>query len=153
MEEFKHIIRLLDTDINGNLKVQQALTKVHGISHMFSNAVCNVTGVDKSKKIGYLSDEDLKKIQLVVSSPSEMPSWIFNRKKDRGTGKNIHLIGSDLKFGKDTDIKHLRKMKCYRGVRHSLGLPVRGQRTRSNFRQGKTVGVKKKSLKPATGKK
>jgi small subunit ribosomal protein S13 len=44
------------------------------------------------------------------------------------------------------DIKNLRKMKCYRGVRHSLGLPVRGQKTRSNFRKGKTVGVRKKGI-------
>ena len=152
-EEFKQIIRLLEKDISGDFKVHHALTKVHGISHMFSNAVCNVAGIEKSKKIGYLSNEELEKIQTIVSNPTDIPSWALNRKKDMASGKDIHLIGSDLKFNKDTDIKHLRKIKCYRGVRHSLGLPVRGQRTRSNFRHGKTVGVKKKSLKSGTGKK
>lgn len=152
-EEFKQIIRLLEKDINGSLQTCHALTKVYGISHMFSNAVCSLAGIEKSKKIGSLSNEELKKIQSIVADPSEIPSWALNRKKDMATGKDIHLVGSDLRFNKETDIKHLRKIKCYRGVRHSLGLPVRGQRTRSNFRHGKTVGVKKKSIKSATGKK
>jgi len=152
-EEFKQIIRLLEKDIPGNLQICHALTKVYGISHMFSNAVCNLAEIEKSKKIGSLSNAELKKIQSIVSDPSEIPSWALNRKKDIVTGKDVHLVGSDLRLNKDTDIKHLRKIRCYRGIRHSLGLPVRGQRTRSNFRHGKTVGVKKKSLKSGTGKK
>lgn len=152
-EEFRQMIRLLDKDINGNMQTMHALTRVYGIKYFLSNAVCNLAQIDRAKKIGSLSDQELQKIQSIVKNPAEIPSWAFNRKKDRETGKDLHLVGADLKFNKELDIKHLRKIKCYRGVRHSLGLPVRGQRTRSNFRQGKTVGVKKKSLKSATGKK
>src|SRR3989338_3951675 len=152
-EEFKQMIRLLEKDINGNLQTRHALTKVYGIKYSLSNAVCNLAQIDKAKKIGSLSDQELEKIQSIVRNPSDIPAWALNRKRDQETGKDLHLIGSDLKFSKEMDIKHLRKIKCYRGVRHSLGLPVRGQRTRSNFRQGKTVGVKKKSLKSTTGKK
>ncbi len=152
-EEFKQMIRLLEKDINGNLQTQHALTKVYGIKYSLSNAVCNLAQIDKAKKIGSLSDQEIEKIKSIVQNPLDIPSWALNRKKDMETGKNLHLIGSDLKFSKEMDIKHLRKIKCYRGIRHSLGLPVRGQRTRSNFRHGKTVGVKKKSLKTASGKK
>ena len=152
-EEFKQMIRFLEKDIKGNLQIYHALTKVYGISYSLSNAICNLAQIDKSKKIGSLSDQEIGKIKSIAANPADVPSWAFNRKKDRETGKDIHLIGSDLKFNKEMDIKHLRKIRCYRGIRHSLGLPVRGQRTRSNFRHGKTVGVKKKSLKSATGKK
>ena len=152
-EEFRYMIRLLDKDINGNLQARHALTKVYGIKYFLSNAICNLAQIDRVKKMGALSDQEIQKIQFIVKNPTEIPSWAFNRKKDRETGSDKHLVGADLKFSREIDVKHLRKIKCYRGVRHSLGLPVRGQRTRSNFRQGKTVGVKKKSLKSATGKK
>ena len=153
VEEFKQMIRLLEKDINGNLQTQYALTRVYGIKYSLSNAICSLAQIDKAKKIGSLSDQEIEKIKSIVQNPTDIPSWALNRKKDRETGKDTHLIGADLKFNKDTDIKQLRKMKCYRGIRHSLGLPVRGQRTRSNFRKGKTVGVKKKSLKTGSGKK
>jgi len=145
-QEFNQIIRILSTDINGNLQTSHALTKIHGVSFMLSNAVCKLADLNKSEKIGTLPQESLKKIESILKS-EEVPVWLRNRRKDLDTGKDKHLTGPDLKFQKDVDIKQLRKIKCYRGVRHSLGLPVRGQRTRSNFRKGKTVGVRKKSLK------
>lgn len=152
-EEFRQMIRFLEKDINGNLQAVYALTRVYGIKYTMSNAICNLARIDKAKKMGFLSDQELEKIQSIIKNPKDIPSWALNRNKDRETGNSTHLTGADLKFSRDIDIKHLRKIKCYRGIRHSLGLPVRGQRTRSNFRKGKTVGVKKKSLKPASGKK
>ena len=77
---------------------------------------------------------------------------MLNRRKDRETGEDRHVVTSDLKFENEFDIKNLKKIKVYRGVRHSLGLPVRGQRTKAHFRHGKTVGVRKKSLVPAPKK-
>lgn len=151
MAEFNEIVRLLDTDIKGSIKLSQALTKVHGISYMFSNAVCSLINIDKNKKVGDLSKEEVHKIESLARAPEKIPSWLYNRRKDVETGKDVHLLKTDLKFQKEMDIKHLKKIKCYRGVRHSQGLPVRGQRTRSNFRKGKTIGVNKKGLK--TGKK
>ena len=149
VEEFNQIVRLLDADIKGNVHISHALAKVHGISYTFANAVCNLLNLEKEKKIGSLSQEDLKKIENFVRNPEQIPKWIYNRQKDILSGEDKHLITSDLKFQKDTDVKQLRKIKCYRGVRHSLGLPVRGQRTRSNFRKGKTVGVRKKGIQQA----
>jgi|TARA_B100001971_G_C18168505_1_gene525675 small subunit ribosomal protein S13 len=145
-EEFNQIVRLLDTDVKGKFHTVHALTKVHGISAMFSNAICSSLNIDKTKKIGELSSEEIKTIEAAVQNPDKIPTWLYNRQNDLETGEDSHLLRSDLKFQKDMDIKNLRKMKCYRGVRHSLGLPVRGQKTRSNFRKGKTVGVRKKGI-------
>ena len=62
-------------------------------------------------------------------------------------GKDAHLSGTDVKVAEKFDIKAMIDKKSYRGVRHMLGLPVRGQRTKSSFRKGKTVGVvRKKAL-------
>ena len=73
-----------------------------------------------------------------------IPMWMFNRRKDRETGEDVHLLTNELVFSRENDIKRMRRIKNYTGARHSLGLPVRGQRTKSNFRpnKGKVTGVK-----------
>ena len=67
-----------------------------------------------------------------------------NRRKDLYTGKDLHLIGSEIDLIKREDINLLKKIRAYRGIRHEKGLPVRGQRTRSHKRTGLTVGVIRK---------
>ena len=59
------------------------------------------------------------------------------------TGEDQHLVSSKLKFAVKSDIDFMRKIRSYKGIRHELGLPVRGQRTRTSFRGGKAVGVSK----------
>ena len=70
-----------------------------------------------------------------------------NRRKDYETGDSIHGYGSDLDFLQMNDKKRLQKAKSYRGLRYHARLPVRGQRTKSNFRRGKSLGVAKKGKK------
>lgn len=154
MEEksFRHIIRIANTDLDGNKAIARALTKIRGISFMFANTLCNLTGIDKNKKTGNLDESEIKKIESTIADPvaAGAPSWILNRQRDPEEGIDKHLTGSNLKFTSENDIKMMRKIKCYRGIRHSFGLPVRGQRTRSNFRRnkGKVMGVAKKKAKP-----
>jgi len=147
-EELKYFVRIANTDLEGGRPIGHALTKIKGISFMFSNAICNVAKIDKTKKTGYLTDAEVGKIDDVIKEPSrfEIPSWLFNRKKDVEDGTDKHLIGTNLTFIQDNDIKMMKKIKSYKGIRHSLGLPVRGQRTKSNFRRnkGKVLGVKRK---------
>ena len=147
-QELKYFVRIANTDLDGNKPIHHALIKIKGISYMFSNAICNVAGIEKTKKAGYLSDDEANKIDEIIKEPSKfkIPSWLFNRKKDPEENLDKHLVSSTLSFMQDNDIKMMKKMKSYKGVRHSLGLPVRGQRTRSNFRRnkGKVMGVKKK---------
>jgi len=148
-EEFKQIIRLGNVDLKGEKSTYFSLTKIKGVSNGFANALCNVLKLDKYEKIGALSDDQIEKLRDAIKNPKKynIKSWLFNRQKDFDSGEDKHLISSDLKLRKDFDIKRLRMIKCYRGVRHGVGLPLRGQRTKSNFRKGATVGVSKKGAK------
>ncbi len=145
MNEMKQIVRIANADINGETKIFYALTKIYGVSYSFSNAVCNHLNLDKFKQIGDLNDEDVKKIEDVVKNPLKynFPTFMLNRRKDIETGEDRHLLGPDLKLRKDFDIKRMKSVKTYKGIRHALGLPVRGQSTRSHFHKGKSLGVKK----------
>lgn len=149
-QEFKHLVRIANTDLDGNKPIYKALIKIQGVGFMFSNMLCSITGINKNAKTGYLSDEEIKKLDDVIKAPEKFnaPSWMFNRRKDIEDGKDKHLVTSDLKFAHETDIKMMKKIRSYKGIRHSFGLPVRGQRTRSNFRKNKgkvSLGVKKRA--------
>lgn len=148
MAEFRHLVRIANTDLDGNKAVVYALKNIKGVSVPLANAICKVAGIDGLSKTGNLSEAQSKKLDGIVADPARagIPSWMLNRRKDVETGEDKHLVTNQLIFTKENDIKQMRRIKSYRGVRHSLGLPVRGQRTRSNFRRnkGKVTGVKKK---------
>src|SRR3989344_2802085 len=129
MDNLKGIVRIANFDILGNKKIYNGLMKIKGISFMFSNAICNYLDLDKNRKIGALTEDEIKKIQGLIENPDKFPVWILNRRRDYETGKDLHLTGSNLILSKDLDIKRLKKLKSYRGLRHAIGQPVRGQRT------------------------
>ncbi|MBW2988873.1 30S ribosomal protein S13 [Candidatus Woesearchaeota archaeon] len=148
--DFKHFVRVANTDLKGDKPISSSLRQIKGISFMFSNLVCHLAKIDKTAKTGYLKEDEITRINEVIENPlkSGIPSWMLNRRKDPETGKDTHLISSDLIFSKDNDIKRMKKIKSYRGIRHILGQPSRGQKTRSNFRANKGkihLGVKKKA--------
>ena len=90
-----------------------------------------------------MSKDEIKKVEEVLSNLNIFP-FLKNRRLDPETGETEHLCGSDLDMTKEFDIKRLRKIRSYRGIRHSSGQPVRGQRTKSHFRKrGQAVGVKR----------
>jgi small subunit ribosomal protein S13 len=144
----ERIIRILSTDIEGKMKIFPGLTKIKGISWSFSNAICKILKIDKNRKIGSLNSEETKKILEFIKTPS-VPKFILNRRIDFETGEDKHMVGIDLELRNEFDIKRLKKIKNYKGFRHMSKLPVRGQRTRGNFRKNraKGVGIKKKPKK------
>ena len=147
---FKYFVRIANTDLDGNKQIAHALKKIKGVSFMFSNMICNLAGVDKTAKAGYLKDEDVKKLDDVLNDPLKYnaPVWMLNRRKNYEDGKDYHLVTGNLSFAEENDIKSMKKIRSYRGVRHGVGLPVRGQRTKSNFRKNKgkaSLGVVKKA--------
>ena len=150
---YRHIIRVADTDLKGEKQIVYALRRIKGVGTNFGHAVCSILHLDEARKVGSLSDEELRRVEEVIRNPAQfgLPSWVYNRRRDHDTGKDIHLCGNALAFAHESDIRLMKKIKCYKGVRHMLGQPVRGQRTRSNFRKnkGKVMGVKK----PKVGKK
>lgn len=144
----ERIVRILSKDIEGKFKIYVGLTKIKGVSWALANAICKVLKIDKGRKIGSLSKEEIEMIEEFIKHP-KMPEYLFNRKIDIGTGENKHLTGSDLELQKEFDISRLKKIKSYKGYRHAIGLPVRGQKTKSHFRKNKKkgVGIKKKGSK------
>lgn len=154
-EEIKGIVRIAGADIKGEKQLFVSLQKVKGIGMILANAICKVCNLEPSKKVGTLSDKEVKEIEEVMKNPTKfgIPTWAMNRKRDPDTGENRHLIGYDLTFIQKQDIKKMVEIKSYKGVRHMLGLPVRGQRTKSSFRKGRTVGVVRKKEEPAKRKK
>tara|TARA_Y100000310_G_C20686881_1_gene819588 strand:- start:3386 stop:3859 length:474 start_codon:yes stop_codon:yes gene_type:complete len=134
------LIRILSTDIPGGKTIYSGLTRIKGVSWSFSNAICNVLKIDRKKRIQELKDDEIKKITEFIKSPS-LPEFILNRRKDFTTGVNKHLSGPDVDLEREFDIKRLKKIKSYRGFRHALGQPTRGQRTKGHFRKNKAVGV------------
>ncbi|MEM5852850.1 MAG: 30S ribosomal protein S13 [Candidatus Aenigmatarchaeota archaeon] len=148
-KEVKLIVRVANTDLNGEKPLRNALLGIKGISHAMSKAVCVAAGFDPNRKLGSLSEEEVAKLEEVIKNPIKfgIPSWLLNRRRDPETGLDYHLTGTDLEMTRKLDIQKMIELKSYKGVRHMYGLPVRGQRTRSSFRKGKTVGVVKRSVK------
>lgn len=147
-EEIRHIVRIANTDLKGHKQTYVALSGIKGVSFAFTNAVCKAAKIDPRRKIGLLKDEELRRIMDILKDPVafNIPTWMLNKQREYETGEDKHFIAVDLELAKEEDLKRLKKIKCYRGIRHSIRAPVRGQRTRSNFRanKGKVVGVKKK---------
>lgn len=154
---FKHIVRVVNVDLPGNKSIHWALTDIKGIGINFADAVCSVANVPKATKAGNLTEEQLKRLHEVILNPLQhgFPSWMINRRRDSETGEDKHLITGTLTYVQDNDVKMMKKIRSYKGIRHIQGQPVRGQRTRSNFRRnkGKVVGVVKKKVAPGAGEK
>ncbi|MFQ5758934.1 MAG: 30S ribosomal protein S13 [Candidatus Bathyarchaeia archaeon] len=146
--EFQHIIRIADTDLDGTLKVNYALTKIKGVGIRLAHVIAEKAGINPENRLGFLSDAEVKRIKDVIETPSkyDVPGWLLNRSKDSETGKDLHIVGSDLVLQTKTDIDQMKKGKSWKGIRHAYGLKVRGQRTRTTGRKGKAIGVKKKRV-------
>jgi small subunit ribosomal protein S13 len=142
---YRYIVRIAGTDIDGSLKTVYGLAEIKGVGVNFAYALCRRLGIDPEMRLGYLTDEEIKRIEDFLAKPHEygVPDWMVNRRKDYVTGKNIHLIGPELIFHVKQDIEREKKIKSWRGIRHIYGLKVRGQRTRTTGRLGLTVGVRK----------
>lgn len=162
-EEVRFIVRLAGKDLDGKKPIYHALTGIRGIGQRYGLIVAKVferkTGVPTDARIGTVSEEQEKLLEKILLQPEEfgIPTWALNRRKDFYTGKDSQAIMGDLEFAVRQDVQRLNRIKTYRGLRHSWGLPVRGQRTRSTHRgKGPVVGVQKKdavkAAAPAAGK-
>ncbi len=147
-EEFRHIVRIAGTDLKGSQKLLFGLTKIKGIGPNMARAVTFASKVDPTVRIGNMTDGDVQRIESVLKEAEKhgIPAWMWNRRKDLQTGKDVHLIGSDLTLSLKSDIDFMKKVQSWKGIRHSLGLKVRGQRTKTTGRTGRVVGVSKKKV-------
>lgn len=145
-KEFRHILRIIGTDIDGTLKMPYALKRIKGVNLTLANAILKKAEINPEKRAGFLTESEVKKIEQVINDPTKsgLPNWLLNRRKDSETGKDLHIIRADLDLRTKTDIKQMKELKSWRGYRHAYGLKVRGQRTRNTGRKGKAVGVRVK---------
>ena len=152
-QEFRHIVRILGSDSAGTLKVSYAVTEIKGVSLSLANAILKKAGINPDLRAGFLTEAEVEKIEEVTKDPAKygLPAWLFNRRKDSETGKDMHLITSDLAYKTKTDIDEAKEIRSWRGYRHAYGLKVRGQRTKTTGRAGKALGVKKKTLMQKPG--
>lgn len=145
------VVRVLGTDLDGEKDVAHAILNIKGISHSFSNAVCKSANIDPHKKLGSFTESEIAELEKAIKEPLGIgvPSWVVNRRKDIESGRDFHISGTDVDVARKFDIQRMVDTKTYKGVRHMLGLPVRGQRTRSSFRHDKAVGVVRKAVRLA----
>jgi len=122
------VARIAGVDIPNNKKVEVGLTAIYGVGRETSKTILGVIGVDLSKRIGDLSEQDISAIRKYIED-------------------NL-LVEGDLRKEISLNVKRLMEISCYRGQRHKMHLPCRGQKTRSNARTRKGLagkrGIKKK---------
>jgi small subunit ribosomal protein S13 len=154
-QEYRYIVRIMGTDVQGTMKTSYAVSQVKGVSASLSNAILKKAGVNPDLRVGLITESDVAKIEDVIRDPVKynIPAWMFNRRKDSDTGKDMHLLSADLAYKTKTDIDSAKEIRSWRGYRHAYSLKVRGQRTKTTGRQGKSLGVKKKTMgaKPGEG--
>jgi small subunit ribosomal protein S13 len=146
--EFRHLVRIAGRDLDGGKKLIAALSDLRGVGYNFANVITQKLSLDPRVRVGTLSDEQVKEIEGAIQSTSQMvlPKWYYNRRNDPETGGAQQLLGSDLDFVQKNDVEDEKNIQSWKGIRHGLGLKVRGQRTRTTGRKGRTVGVRKATL-------
>jgi small subunit ribosomal protein S13 len=122
--------RLAGVDLPRNKRVEVALTYIYGIGRKRSALICSQAGIPQSLRTDNLTDEHIAKVRAIIEAN--------------------YKVEGDLRRETGLAVKRLMDLNCFRGTRHRKGLPVRGQRTRTNARTRKgprvTVANKKKAV-------
>ena len=123
-----------------------ALAAIKGVGRRFSNILLKKAGIDLNKRAGEVTEEEIEKINDIFARPTEydIPKWFLNRQNDPKEGTWSLLISNQVDTKLREDLEKLKKIKNHRGLRHYWGIKVRGQRTYSTGRCGRTLGVTKK---------
>ncbi len=120
--------RIAGVDLPREKRVEIGLTYIYGIGRVSSNKILEAANVDPSTRVKDLTDDEVKRISAVIDETM--------------------MVEGDLRRDVASNIKRLQEIGCYRGIRHRKGLPVRGQKTKTNARTRKgpkrTVANKKK---------
>ena len=127
-EQEENMARIAGVDLPNEKRIEAGLTYIYGIGWTTSRKILEKTGINPDTRVKDLTEEEAGKIRKVI--------------------ENDYLVEGDLRRDVNMNIKRLMEIGCYRGIRHRRGLPVRGQKTKTNARTRKgpkkTVGRKKK---------
>merc|ERR1712216_274454 len=145
-DNFEHILRIMSTNVNGAEKATYAFTAIPGVGRRYSDLVLKKAGIDRSKRAGELTKEEVDQAVAIIEDPLnfKFPTWFLNHQKEFVTGKDMQVTGVKMAGILRDDLERLKKMRLHRGLRHYWGLRVRGQHTKTTGRHGKTVGIAKK---------
>ncbi|MCA1820108.1 MAG: 30S ribosomal protein S13 [Halobacteriales archaeon] len=144
--EFRHLVRLVNTDLDGKKNVGTALAYVPGVGKRLAFVVAREANVDPTVLIGNLKDPEIAAVNKAIEELTEtLPTWMLNRRKDPESGDDRHMIGTEITIMLREDLNRLKKIRSWRGHRHERKLPTRGQRTKANGRFGSAVGVQRKT--------
>ena len=123
--------RIVGVDIPNNKRGEVALTYIYGIGRSSAKSILEEAGVDSNAKVQEWTDDNIAAVRSVISGQ--------------------YKVEGELRSETQLNIKRLMDIGCYRGIRHRIGLPVRGQKTKNNARtrkgKRKTVANKKKATK------
>jgi small subunit ribosomal protein S18e len=111
--EFQHILRVLNTNIEGKRKVMFAMTRITGIGRRFSNVICKKAEIDVDRRAGTLSNEEIEKLVAIINNPKQfkIPNYLLNRQKDFVTGKTTQQVINTLIGAVRNDIERLKKIR------------------------------------------
>jgi len=141
-DDFRYIVRIANTDLDGHKTLRYGLTGIKGIGLRTATTLARRLELPLDKKMGDLDDKEVEILQEMIEDiPEIIPIWMCNRVKDYDTGEDIHIVSTELELITKEDVDRLKKTRSYKGVRHENGHKVRGQRTSSNGRKGSTIGV------------
>ncbi len=120
--------RIAGVDLPREKRVEIGLTYIFGIGRTRSNEILDKTGISPDTRVRDLTDDEIAKLRDII--------------------EKVYTVEGDLRREVALNIKRLTEIRCYRGIRHRMGLPVRGQRTKTNARTRKgprkTIANKKK---------
>ena len=150
-----------NTNVNGKHKAPFALRIIKGMGRRFTILVLKIAQIDLNKRAGELREADIEKISdimmrpigkyhllpkltLLISIEYGIPKWFLNRQRCLKDGTYSQLIANMVDTRLREDLERMKKARQHRGLRHYLGIKVRGQKTKSTGRTGKTLGVTKK---------
>ena len=145
-EDFKFILRIYNTNIDGKQKIPYAIRNIRGIGRRFANLVTQKAGLNIHDRAGDLSEEQIQKIVNICDHPLDhgIPEWFLNRRNDPRDGNTTQQIANGIDTKLREDLEKMKRMRLHKGLRHYFGYKVRGQHTCSTGRRGKIVGVEKK---------
>lgn len=149
-DDFKYIVRIANTDLDGNRPTALALTSIKGVGPRIARILADLLELPRDDKVGNLTDEQVEELgELLETLSDRVPRWLLNRREDYWSGEDEQLVGPEVEMRRREDINRLKMIRSYRGIRHEGGHKVRGQRTRSNGRTGLTVGVTRRAKRAA----
>jgi small subunit ribosomal protein S13 len=148
-KEFNYIVRIHGTNLDGTKTIPYALCDIKGVGIRIARSVISKLDINPTLRLGSLSEGEVRRIDKAIDDPKSVgiPKWMLNRKKDPWTGEDMHLLSSDLELRVKEDIDLMKETRSWKGDRHSRGLKVRGQHTKTTARKGQSVGVSRSRVR------